>query len=118
MIEAYLSEVEEYIDSCEEITEVEIIRKSVWNTDMEIIALYRFKIIVENGGIIELIERLVEENGIMKRTKYSYRWQNAAGKLIRRHDNAPHHPEISTFPHHRHGENAVFLAQELSGLVF
>ncbi len=73
MIEAYLSEVEEYIDSCEEITEVEIIRKSVWNTDMEIIALYRFKIIVENGGIIELIERLVEENGIMKRTKYSYR---------------------------------------------
>jgi hypothetical protein len=119
MIECYLTELEEFIDACEEISDVEILRKSVWNTDLEIIALYRFKIYAENGDTIELIERLIEENGILKRSKYSYHWQNSEGILIKRFDNAPHHPEISTHPHHLHsGERNVLPAQEISGLDF
>ena len=33
---------------------------------------------------------------------YSYHWQTADRQLIRRWDNAPHWPEIPTFPHHCH----------------
>jgi len=33
---------------------------------------------------------------------YSYHWQNKDGKLRIRWDNAPHHKEIKTFPHHKH----------------
>ena len=35
--------------------------------------------------------------------RYSYHWeQRAIRGLIHRHDNAPDHPEISTFPKHFH----------------
>ena len=35
--------------------------------------------------------------------KYSYHWeQRAKRRLIHRHDNAPDHPEITTFPKHFH----------------
>lgn len=33
---------------------------------------------------------------------YSFHWQKADGELIIRWDNAPHHQEIETYPHHMH----------------
>jgi len=33
---------------------------------------------------------------------YSYHWLNAEKNVILRWDNAPHHREIETFPHHVH----------------
>ena len=42
--------------------------------------------------------------------RYSYHWEQRAGRgLIHRHDNAPDHPEITTFPKHFHdrGEENV-----------
>ena len=34
--------------------------------------------------------------------KYAFHWQTASGDLICRWDNAPHFPQIFTFPHHKH----------------
>jgi len=34
--------------------------------------------------------------------KYSFHWQDAAGKLLKRWDNAAHHRELSTHPNHLH----------------
>lgn len=42
--------------------------------------------------------------------RYSYHWEQRAKRgLIHRHDNAPDHPAISTFPKHFHNgsESAV-----------
>lgn len=36
--------------------------------------------------------------------KYAYHWQDAAGRLRIRWDNAAHWPEIATHPHHKHVE--------------
>ena len=47
-------------------------------------------------------------------SKYSYHWQNAAGKLLLRWDNAPHHPEIATYPDHKHIGDAVFPSSRIS----
>ncbi|HPC78126.1 MAG TPA: DUF6516 family protein [bacterium] len=33
---------------------------------------------------------------------YSYHWQGKDGNLRIRWDNAPHHKDIKTFPHHKH----------------
>ena len=33
-----------------------------------------------------------------------YVWQDSAGQLISRWDNAPHWQGVTTFPHHRHVE--------------
>ena len=56
------------------------------------------------------------KNDILKRTKYSYHWQTERGKLIKRWDNAPHHPEIATSPHHFHTTKKVLPHNEIDGL--
>jgi hypothetical protein len=38
----------------------------------------------------------------LHRIDYAYHWQNKEKRLITRWDNAPHHPEIETFPNHVH----------------
>ncbi|WP_297522135.1 DUF6516 family protein [Thermococcus sp.] len=46
---------------------------------------------------------------------YSFQWQEG-GKLRIRWDNAPHHRELSTFPHHKHvgGEKNVVPSDEIT----
>ncbi|MEA3349904.1 MAG: DUF6516 family protein [Chloroflexota bacterium] len=43
----------------------------------------------------------------LEREKYRYHFMNASNQLVFRYDNAPHHPEIVTFPHHKHLPNVV-----------
>jgi len=43
---------------------------------------------------------------------YSFHWQNKEKKLIKRWDNAPHHKEIETFPHHLHNGEAIMSSAE------
>jgi hypothetical protein len=38
----------------------------------------------------------------MERYKYAYHYQDREENMIFRYDMAPHHPEIPTFPHHKH----------------
>ena len=33
---------------------------------------------------------------------YSYHWQEKGGRMIIRWDNAPHHKQVKTYPHHKH----------------
>ena len=65
----------------------------------------RVKASLRDGGNVELFEYVAESKGIIRVVKYSFHWQNAQGKLRRRWDNAPHHPELSNAPHHVHIEN-------------
>jgi hypothetical protein len=37
----------------------------------------------------------------ISKKKYKYHYQDSKNNLIFRYDNAPHHKEISTFPHHK-----------------
>lgn len=45
------------------------------------------------------VREYVSENEYL----YSYHWQYGDGRLRMRWDNAPHHKDLSTFPHHKHG---------------
>ena len=68
---------------------------------------------VENKVIINSEIRFVDgsklnvyisDNKISIKHKYSFHWQNTDNQMTIRWDNAPHHPNISTFPHHKHIE--------------
>ncbi len=48
--------------------------------------------------------------------KYRYHVQGADGLLIVRWDNAPHHPQIESFPHHCHLPNAVIIQSSVRNL--
>jgi hypothetical protein len=43
--------------------------------------------------------------------KYAYYRLTPTGEVIQGWDNAPHHPEIASHPHHLHQENAVYSSQ-------
>jgi len=60
-----------------------------------------------DGSRLEFSEYVqVVPGNVIDVTTYSYHWTDAHGNLICRWDNAPHDPNLSGFPHHRH---EVFL---------
>lgn len=118
MIERYLKELDELISASPEVIDIEIIRRSVWDTELEKIALYRYRLNMRDRSLLELTERLVEVKGTLSIKRYRHHWQNHDGQVIKRWDNAPHHLEIDTFPHHLHdgSESNVIRHGEINGL--
>jgi hypothetical protein len=86
------------------------------------IGLLRYQLDLQDRGFLEIFERFEIRSGEPIITKYSYHWQDASGNLKKRWDNAAHHPEIVTHPHHVHIEqdenvaphNAIKLADILN----
>lgn len=86
----------------------------------QIIAALRRSPIVKDLEVIEVVEEesvqllrvraeiidssllYVRELFFPDHSKYSYHWQTQTGEMLLRWDNAPHHPEISTHPDHKH----------------
>ncbi len=60
------------------------------------------RIVFLDGTILEFTESITPE-----RLKYRYHYMKGDGTLIFRYDNMPHHPELSTFPHHKHYQNGI-----------
>jgi Family of unknown function (DUF6516) len=62
----------------------------------------RVRAVLSNGDILEAFEFVVASPQAVQTRTYRIHWQSAVGQLKRRWDNAPHYPDISTFPHHVH----------------
>lgn len=62
---------------------------------------------------LETHEKVALEDGVIVKDRYSYHYQKPDNSLIFRYDNAPHHPEIKTHPHHKHvgSDQNVIAAQ-------
>ena len=56
-----------------------------------------------DGFELHIAEYVVTEPEVM-RPKYRYHLQTIEGQMVSRWDNAAHHPNVSTFPDHRHDE--------------
>jgi hypothetical protein len=54
-----------------------------------------------DDSYLDLYEVVSTELGYPVRISYAYSYLRA-GERVFRYDNAPHHPEIITFPHHKH----------------
>ena len=77
------------------------------------VAHYRLRTTLLDGSMLQCAERASLQFGRVHIDKYSFHWQRGDGSLIRRWDNAPHHPEIASFPHHVHeGDEIHVLAHE------
>ena len=50
---------------------------------------------------------------VLKRLAYSYHYQTCDRKLVFRYDNAEHHTEVETYPHHKHVENNVLPSKNV-----
>jgi hypothetical protein len=66
------------------------------------LGLFRYRLTLRDGGLLEIFERFQIVEGRLQIAKYSFHWQGADGQLRRRWDNAAHHAEVPTRPHHVH----------------
>jgi hypothetical protein len=57
---------------------------------------------LSNGDFIEAFEFVVATPDEIQTLTYRIHWQGADGHLQQRWDNAPHHREVPTYPHHVH----------------
>ncbi len=55
------------------------------------------RIVFFNGNRLEFKHSVTPD-----RIRYSYQYMRCDDVLLFRYDNVPHHPEIRTFPHHKH----------------
>jgi len=64
--------------------------------------LIRGVIVSLDGSRLRFLEYVSITGGEVARLKYRYHYEDPDGRLVFRYDNAPHHPEVETFPHHKH----------------
>jgi len=64
--------------------------------------LFRYRLTLRDSSLLEMFERFKVGSERVQVAKYSFHWQEATGQLRARWDNAGHHPEAATHPHHVH----------------
>lgn len=94
----YLYHVKAIILSNAHVMNIEILREEAF----EELGLFRFRLKLSDDSLLECFERFSVEGGIVQVSKYSFHWQDTDGQLRLRWDNAAHHSEISSHPHHLH----------------
>jgi len=58
---------------------------------------YRVRVELKDGSVLHAREFQLNEI-----RNYSFHWQKSDGELICRWDDAPHYPDLETFPFHKH----------------
>jgi hypothetical protein len=77
----------------------------------EMVGFIRGAIEFTDGSALHYRE-LVDLRQPLRLVMYAYHYQGVDGKLIFRYDNAAHHMQVNTFPHHKHiGEKNIIAAQ-------
>lgn len=55
-----------------------------------------------DGSVLIFGEVLILRDRQIEKVRYTYHYQSESGDLVFRYDNAPHYPDLSTNPHHKH----------------
>jgi len=64
---------------------------------------FKAQVLLRDGSRLHINEVWLDGN----LHKYAYYWLTAASDLLQGWDNAPHHPHVSTHPHHTHTSDGV-----------
>jgi hypothetical protein len=110
--EDYLALIKSLIALCPVVTELNILREDAQGDR----GLWRYRLTLQDESFVEMFEFFEIQSDQVKVIKYSFHWQRNDRQLIKRWDNAAHHPEIETYPHHLHdgAEDVVFAYQPVS----
>ncbi|HQE94024.1 MAG TPA: DUF6516 family protein [Anaerolineae bacterium] len=94
----YLNAIKALIVLTPEIIHWEIVREEAQGD----VGLFRYRLTLHDGSLLELFELFAVMDREIQVQKYSFHWQTRNGGLIRRWDNAAHHPEVATHPYRIH----------------
>lgn len=107
MVNSYFEKIERIITGFRSIITKQVISKKNYNDTQGIIS-----------GEIEFIDESelsfmeLKNTKKHKKRKYKYHYMNDKKQMIFRYDNAKHHPEIETFPHHKHTSVQIEKSEE------
>jgi len=101
MIEKYFEKVEQSILYFSNIRDYSLSKK-VYNRNLGYI---KGTINFLNGNKLEFVE--VKDVEIEEKVKYRYHFMDKNNNMIFRFDNAIHHKDLKTFPHHKHTSDIV-----------
>lgn len=108
MIRNYFRKVERTLSECPFVMDLKF--------DFTVIDLdrgyWKGTIEFKNGSNLHLFEYVTIGEEKSEIQEYRYHYQDPEEKLIFRHDNAPHHPEIETHPHHLHTPEELSPSQK------
>ena len=71
-----------------------------------VVGLIVAKVTFTDDSELHIMEYLEVEDEIERKT-YRYHYQTHQKQMIFRYDNAAHHPEIQTYPDHRHSDSGI-----------
>ncbi len=74
----------------------------------------RIKIRLHDNSLLEISEAIHCGQNARIYLSYRYHYQKADGNIVFRYDNCPHHPEIATYPEHKHVSNLIISAKRPS----
>lgn len=81
----------------------------------EMVGFIRGDIEFKDGSLLHFRE-LIDLRLPLHQVMYAYHYQNAQGTLMFRYDNTAHHPNINTFPHHKHTSEGTVLPADAPNL--
>ena len=96
--EDYLALIKSLIALCPAVKSFSILREDSQGNK----GLWRYRVTLQDDSFLEMFEFFEIQSDKVEVIKYSFHWQSDDGKFIKRWDNAAHHPEIETYPHHLH----------------
>ncbi len=60
------------------------------------------QLLMVDSSILEIAIFATESQNTLSIDKYRFHYRGTAGQMLFRYDNASHHPEIDSYPHHKH----------------
>lgn len=104
MIRKFVSEIEKSIDSSSIVISSNI--HKYFGPDEETVYL-KGHIRIIDSSILEIGLFAVQSRNNILIDKYRLHYMSGTGQMLFRYDNAPHHPEIYSHPHHKHTPDKV-----------
>jgi hypothetical protein len=91
-------DVLESLESCRAVSTYEVLEYRTWSLGR----YYKISATIIDGSCL-----FAREFVDVSSRNYAYHWQDHQGDLIVRWDNAPHHRQLGTYPHHCHASEGV-----------
>lgn len=100
MITKCFKKIERYLEAYGHIVEDYILNKQIFTREKGAIDGEVFFIDESRLDFLEVVN-----TNKPAKAKYRYHFMDEANKMVFRYDNARHHPELKTFPNHKHTQD-------------
>jgi len=105
-VESYFAQLRKMIANCAVVASWQYEEDGRTST----LGAFKARISFLDGSFLDFREFVDTSTRPVRRYSYSYHYQKNE-QMIFRYDNAPHHPELSGFPHHKHVADSTVESQ-------